>query len=212
MPPQDAGERVHAAASLATHLKEGEVDQAYAVKRLVRGLCSSRGGARQGFAAGLTLILHETSEESLALSDILQVVLKETATTAGMRGAEERDLLLGRLFGLGACARSGRSLSLDTMSELTDRTLDLFEKRKWMHEACITVFRDILVNHDDLGVEEALAKMAKLIGPDPLQYRADELALALVVEEKLRYLAASDEEAAGRLFKLFPKSLRPPKK
>jgi hypothetical protein len=74
---QDAKDRAFAAASLAVHVaaSETEVDKPmgsggrdgidYAVKRLVRGLCSSRGGARQGFATGLTLALAATTDSQV---------------------------------------------------------------------------------------------------------------------------------------------------
>ena len=195
---QDGGERAHAAASIATHLVAGDEgdehlgdndeQRSYAVKRLVRGLCSSRGGARQGFATGLTMVnatlasprLHRrrrrrppptptypslpphasiptrpparpppqvlsmTNEEALPLPDVLAALLKETETSTGMRGAEERDLLLGRLFGLGCCARSEREFSTETTTLLTRQLLDLHLKRKWMKEATLGVLADLL--------------------------------------------------------------------
>jgi hypothetical protein len=39
------------------------------------------------------------------LAPLLDALLTETTPSAGMRGAEERDLILGRLFGLAAVAR-----------------------------------------------------------------------------------------------------------
>jgi hypothetical protein len=66
----DANERAFAAASLATHVSGagGATHHVYAAKRLVRGLCSSRGGARQGFAAGLATTLAVTREDEVRAS------------------------------------------------------------------------------------------------------------------------------------------------
>ena len=89
-------------------------------------------------------VLNMTNEETLPLSDVLTALLKETETSAGMRGAEERDLLLGRLFGLGCCARSGRDFSPETTALLTRQLLDLHLKRKWMKEATLGVLADLL--------------------------------------------------------------------
>ena len=86
----------------------------YALKRLVRGLCSSRDGSRQGFATGLTMMLTSTSEAEVPLRQVLDLIAQETTPTGGMRGAEERDLLLGKLFGLTCCARGGFSRCKDT--------------------------------------------------------------------------------------------------
>ena len=44
-------------------------------------------------------------EPQLPLAGVIDLLVRETAPTAGMRGAEERDLTLGRLFGLAAIAR-----------------------------------------------------------------------------------------------------------
>lgn len=52
----------------------GTVDMAYALKRLVRGLCSSRGGARQGFATGLTLMMQRTTNAQMSVQNVYEVV------------------------------------------------------------------------------------------------------------------------------------------
>ena len=63
----DEAIRSSATKDLVAHLAKGEVDDedmgagsvdlSYAVKRLVRGLCSSRGAARQGFTLALSEVL-----------------------------------------------------------------------------------------------------------------------------------------------------------
>jgi hypothetical protein len=82
----DANERAFAAASLATHVSGagGATNHVYAAKRLVRGLCSSRGGARQGFAAGLATTLAVTREDEVRAT--LRVLRGLVAHFAILRG------------------------------------------------------------------------------------------------------------------------------
>ncbi|KAI9026846.1 DNA polymerase phi-domain-containing protein [Hyaloraphidium curvatum] len=71
-------------------------DVSYSVKRLIRGLPSSREGARQGFAVALTELLAKLPY--LSLGTVLDLLAKYTATTGAMKGQEEKEMLLGRLF------------------------------------------------------------------------------------------------------------------
>lgn len=50
-------DRVSAAAMIVRHVSNPDGDAEYAVKRLVRGMCSSRDSARQGFASCLAQVL-----------------------------------------------------------------------------------------------------------------------------------------------------------
>ncbi|KAJ1981763.1 DNA-directed DNA polymerase [Dimargaris xerosporica] len=72
-------------------------DVLYAVKRLVRGLCSPRGGARQGFALALTEVL--VNFPFLSYAYIKEAVDETTKTTHRMSKQETRDALIGRLLG-----------------------------------------------------------------------------------------------------------------
>ncbi|XWS39815.1 hypothetical protein CRYUN_Cryun18bG0087000 [Craigia yunnanensis] len=65
----------------------------YAVRRLIRGVSSSRECARQGFALGLTALV--ATIPSIKVDSLLKLI-------------EVRDCLLGRLFAYGALARSDR--------------------------------------------------------------------------------------------------------
>ena len=56
--------RVGAAAMIVRHVSSGG-DAGYAVKRLVRGMCSSRESARQGFASCLAQVLSVLPEDEV---------------------------------------------------------------------------------------------------------------------------------------------------
>jgi DNA polymerase phi len=59
-------------------------DVSYAIKRLIRGLPSSRDGARQGFSLALTQLL--SSLNFINAKTVLQLLDSFTQTTGGMKG------------------------------------------------------------------------------------------------------------------------------
>ena len=108
-------------------------DVEYAIKRLVRGLSSSTEAARQGFAACLAEMLAALPHVPLAL--VKEHMVASTEVTGSVKGQEERDMLLGRLFTCLAVARSGRLTSNDkewepTGMELLETAIGIFSKRK----------------------------------------------------------------------------------
>jgi DNA polymerase phi len=111
-------------------------DLEYGVKRLVRGLSSSRLSARQGFAACLCEVLGTFGPVLVPSSEILRLIDESTQVTGAMKGSEERDALFGRLFGYVALIRAGR-LTSDKMIaiDVFDRLLELFDAKPWFQEA-----------------------------------------------------------------------------
>ncbi|KAI8807296.1 DNA polymerase phi-domain-containing protein [Cladochytrium replicatum] len=79
-------------------------DVSYGLKRLVRGLPSSREGARQGFALALTELLRLL--DFLKISVVVQMLMKYTEITGGMKEQEVREMLFGRIFGCMAIIRA----------------------------------------------------------------------------------------------------------
>ncbi|CAM9555287.1 unnamed protein product, partial [Ectocarpus sp. 12 AP-2014] len=89
----DVPVRVGAAAMIVRHVSNPEGgDAEYAVKRLVRGMCSSRECARQGFASCLAQVLAVLPKDAPTTPAVLEQILKTTQTTAAMKGADEREL------------------------------------------------------------------------------------------------------------------------
>lgn len=58
--------RVGAAGMIVRHVSDAGGDAGYAVKRLVRGMCSSRESARQGFASCLAQVLATLPEDEVS--------------------------------------------------------------------------------------------------------------------------------------------------
>jgi len=166
-------------------------DGHYAFTRLLKGLCSGRAGARQGYASCLATFLElsctlcpigddDDTKETTATTKcwmeyymenesasgggggradvspcefVRKQLMKHTVESApvdnkggkrkGSGGAEERDRMYGKLFGILAVVKSGtlfRSKSSVTNKLIKQYMLDLitlYHHKKWFHEAAI---------------------------------------------------------------------------
>ena len=79
---------------------------AYGVERLLKGLLSSHGAARQGFASVLTELLQQ--HDVLDTPTFLARLDAETRIQSGMDDKDRREAFLGKLFGVLVLLRSGR--------------------------------------------------------------------------------------------------------
>ena len=118
------------------------IDLDYALKRLIRGLSSSRDSARHGFATCLSALLasgHVTLQVALPLID------ESTHIRGKIKGSEERDLIFGKLFAYLAIARSG-ILGKDGSAgvDIFRRLLELHKMRNWIREVVSEAFLVIL--------------------------------------------------------------------
>jgi hypothetical protein len=225
---------------LETNKETKATNHVYAIKRLIRGVCSSRGGARQGFSTALTMVLTAAADEGndSLVGEVLDRLIEETTPTGGMRGAEERDLFVGRFFGLASCAR--RSFKVPTDNTTSTRIImspnstrkfnasscndavriltlliEVYHKRKWMREACVSSFNDLLNNAtDDIVLNNLLPLIAPLLQERNFSaYSADEFTLALIVERcfvKLMSNFGGDYETKmSQSVSMFPSYLHP---
>ncbi|KAK9283879.1 hypothetical protein L1049_012134 [Liquidambar formosana] len=120
----------------------------YAVRRLIRGVSSSRECARQGFALGLTMLVGTIP--SIQVDSLLKIIANLLEVTSSMKGQEARDCLLGRLFAYGALSRSGRlteDLISDTntlyIKEFTSLLISLAAKKRYLQEPAVSVILDL---------------------------------------------------------------------
>ncbi|KAL2342030.1 hypothetical protein Fmac_009970 [Flemingia macrophylla] len=121
----------------------------YAVRRLIRGVSSSRECARQGFALGLTVVagtIHNIKVESF-----LKLVVNLLEVTSSMKGQEAKDCLLGRLFAYGALARSGRLIQEWSMDKSTPHIrefisvlISLANKKRYLQEPAVSIILDLV--------------------------------------------------------------------
>ncbi|KAL1564588.1 DNA-directed DNA polymerase [Salvia divinorum] len=165
----------------------------YAVRRLIRGVSSSRECARQGFALGLTMLI--VTVHSIKLESLLKLITTLLEVSSSMKGQEVKDCLLGRLFAYGALARSGKLIKewiADNNSvlikEFTKCLIDLAAKKRYLQEPAVAILLEIVGKLP----EEALLK--HLLEAPGLQEwfegateagNPDALLLALKMQEKV---------------------------
>lgn len=144
---EDERSRLHAASQLVTKTLSTSAtneDQIITVlKRLFRGLCSSRKAARLGFAVALTEFLAQlqSPEHTTTVSPSKIVGIFDTTTTpeGGSRGQDERDYYLGRVFGADAIIKSRILFATQERSQWK-RLLSLLcavaIKKPWLRQEC----------------------------------------------------------------------------
>ncbi|KAL8715990.1 MAG: hypothetical protein Q9220_000657 [cf. Caloplaca sp. 1 TL-2023] len=120
---------------------------AEALRRLIRGLCSSRQAARLGFSVALTEFLtqhwgNNSNDEhgQQQISEIIETFVKQTETAGNSSGQEERDHHFGRLFGAEALIKSGiifrPSVSAIAWPKVLDIIYEAPKKKIWLREEC----------------------------------------------------------------------------
>ncbi|KAL3621022.1 hypothetical protein CASFOL_035934 [Castilleja foliolosa] len=165
----------------------------YAIRRLIRGVSSSRECARQGFALGLTVLLR--SVHSINLGSLLKLIVSLLEVSSSMKGQEARDSLLGRLFAYGAIARSGKLTEerasdnkTPLIKEFTSCVIALAVKKRYLQEPAVAVILEMvkkfpveaLTCHvlEAPGLQQWFEGAAEAGNPDALL-------LALKLQEKL---------------------------
>jgi len=150
------------------------IDLDYALKRLVRGLSSSRDSARHGFATCLAALL---ASGAVPLKVALPIIDESTHIRGKIKGSEERDLMFGKLFAYLSIARSGL-LARDAEAgiDLFKRLLELHRMRGWLREVVSEAFFVIL---------RAMDPAADLEVPGTGPANAVEAALEALGEEDL---------------------------
>ncbi|CAL5377606.1 unnamed protein product [Camellia sinensis] len=175
----------------------------YAVRRLVRGVSSSRECARQGFALGLTILVGAIP--SIKVDALLKLIVDLLEVSSSMKGQEVRDCLLGRLFAYGAVARSGRlteELVSDKKSasirEFISSLISLAAKKRYLQEPAVSVIFDLI---EKLPVKALLNQVVEAPGLQEWFKGAievgnpDALLLALRVRERI----SVDSKVFGKL-------------
>ncbi|KAJ0077787.1 hypothetical protein Patl1_37204 [Pistacia atlantica] len=121
----------------------------YGVRRLIRGVSSSRECARPGFSLGLTLLVSKIP--SIKVDSLLKLIVDLLEVSSSMKGLEARDCLLGRLFAYGAIARSGRltkewnsDKNTPYIKEFTSLLISLAAKRRYLQEPAVSIILDLI--------------------------------------------------------------------
>lgn len=165
----------------------------YAVRRLIRGVSSSRECARQGFALGLTILVGTVP--SIKLESLLKLITTLLEVNSSMKGQEAKDSLLGRLFAYGALARSGKLTeewisdnNTELIKEFSRCLIGLAAKKRYLQESAVAVILEMvgklpskaLLNHllEAPGLQEWFEGATEVGNPDALL-------LALKIQDKV---------------------------
>eukprot|EP00834_Sanchytrium_tribonematis_P004303 NODE_204_length_12954_cov_1.347880.p2 type:complete len:851 gc:universal NODE_204_length_12954_cov_1.347880:3371-5923(+) len=114
----------------------GHEDLEYCLKRLFKGLQSSREKARQGFGMALTELLNVLHKRNhkIKLQDLLQLLEFKSC-----KGHEYRDLVMGKIFGYACICQSAIltetgsiSASKESLFFMVDQLLIIYEKKTYL--------------------------------------------------------------------------------
>ncbi|KIM59218.1 hypothetical protein SCLCIDRAFT_10017 [Scleroderma citrinum Foug A] len=147
VPRQDTGSDSEEGGDVLDLLNSPDVS--YSIRRLVRGLASSRESSRLGFSVALTELLSRIN--TIMCSQIVSLISDSTKKQSSMMGQEERDVLFARLFGLTAVIRSGLLVrqtplpssgsansqvsSLESYRDVLEKLLEIGEAKSWLRES-----------------------------------------------------------------------------
>ncbi|CAL9079455.1 unnamed protein product [Musa textilis] len=175
----------------------------YAIRRLIRGVSSSRECARQGFALGLAAVVGTIP--TIKLNSLMKLITDLLDVSSSMKGQEAKDYLLGRLFAYGSLARSGRivkdwSTNADTsvVKDFMSHIISLAGKKRYLSEPAVSIILDMV---DKLPLQALPTEVLKASGVHDWFKRAaevgdpDALYLALKLQEKIQV----DDEVFGKL-------------
>ncbi|OVA10779.1 DNA polymerase V [Macleaya cordata] len=175
----------------------------YAVRRLIRGVSSSRECARQGFALGLTIVIGTIP--CIKVDALMKLIIDILEVSSSMKGQEARDCLLGRLFAYGALARSGRiaeewisNKSTPYVKEFTSLVISLASKKRYLREPAVSVILDLV---EKLPVDALSSQV--LEAPGMIEWFKDATDAgnpeALLLALKMREKISSDNEIFSKL-------------
>ncbi|KAK9797031.1 hypothetical protein WJX73_010770 [Symbiochloris irregularis] len=132
----------------------------YALKRLVRGLESSRKAARQGFAMGLTMALQQIS--AIPTTNALDSLDSALPLSNNAKGSDSRNAILGRLFGYAAFGRAHRLQDINILRRCVEAVVVCMSGKFYLREAGARVLILLLEDLSAGKLGEVLQKCSGL--------------------------------------------------
>ncbi|KAI8990992.1 DNA polymerase phi-domain-containing protein [Mycotypha africana] len=172
-------------------------DVSYAVRRLLRGLSSSRQGARQGFSLALTELL--AIVDCLSIKLVLDLLFKFTERTKSMSGEEIRDVLFGRLFGLQSIVAAGMIARSSTTTadiiRIVESLHEMATTKSYLAEVCHHVVINMLSHFKDTKHQDEVVEKIKALFLDGPVSNVDQLNLIIGMQQKLNNVDLSTQLA-----------------
>mmetsp|Transcript_58877 Transcript_58877/g.140462 ORF Transcript_58877/g.140462 Transcript_58877/m.140462 type:complete len:1393 (+) Transcript_58877:125-4303(+) len=193
---EDDGARAHAALRMREILSDPSLEGAkeerdYSILRLIRGLSSSRRCCRLGFSLALSELLLQFPD---CFRDVLQFIRTELSLSSSLRPGEQKERLMGQLFGYAAALQAGSfgsdrclaslDLSKNPFLELGQRLLKAFSARSAGQSMTCQILVDVCQQLCRAGQQ---AQVAELVSPWKLDEKVSEEQMdaygaALVIE------------------------------
>ncbi|KAI9140281.1 hypothetical protein BKA69DRAFT_533978 [Paraphysoderma sedebokerense] len=121
-------------------------DVVYSLKRLLKGLASSREAARQGFTVALIELLRFVPQ--ITIKPVLEYVDKVTEVTGSMKGQDEKEMYLGKVFSLIAITRSDMinrdGVPNADIEDMVKRLVEYARSKAYLEEICYNVLCEII--------------------------------------------------------------------
>ncbi|WVQ94762.1 hypothetical protein IAU59_001843 [Kwoniella sp. CBS 9459] len=170
--------------------RDNAEDVVYCVKRLVRGLGSSRESSRLGFAVALTELL--TRITTVTASQVLSLLVRNSQYSKNMKGSDERDMMFARLFGLTSIVQSkslfGPSATQADFQQVVHELTTLGQAKAWIRESAwwtlIGAVQGLLesdVEWKDAALEEVVNEVLGEKG-----WTQEKVALVLLLEDNVQ--------------------------
>ncbi|KAK2460593.1 hypothetical protein APHAL10511_007063 [Amanita phalloides] len=176
-------------------------DVSYSIRRLVRGLGSSRESSRLGFAVALTGLLSRIN--TVTCTQIINLMLDGTKIQGSMTGQEERDMLFARLFGFTSVIQSGLLVrmgalptslstapqisSLPCFEQMVKELFALGQKKSWLRESsswAIGLALDAVHDSEVAWKAEAVDFLLQHLFVDDNTWSSGKVALTFKLQEK----------------------------
>ncbi|CUS21745.1 LAQU0S03e09780g1_1 [Lachancea quebecensis] len=192
-------ERLQATIALVTQLSDVEKDSReweYVLNRLIKGLASSRNGARLGFCLCLTEVVASALEKNvLAHADDYLCLLLSTLSRENIKnGKEERGLLFGKLFGLQVLLneplfsqvfKDGNEVNLDFTLTYVSSLIDVALAKTWIRESSMyTLYQVIEKLSSGISSKKPLKALLTLLDSRGLTQTSEGLAVYLFLLHK----------------------------
>ena len=130
------------------------------LRRLFRGLCSSRKAARQGFSIALTELLSQLGsgkiDTPLVSGFLVSIWEDSTSPEGGATKQEERDHFFGRVFGADAIIKSGiltSKLDREQWKRLLDLVCSVSQKKPWLRQECGWLLYQFVATNSDPNLQ-----------------------------------------------------------
>lgn len=192
-------ERLQATIGLVTQLSKVEKESReweYVLNRLIKGLSSSRNGARLGYCLCLTEVVASALEKSvLAHADEYLRLLLSTLSRENIKnGKEERGILFGKLFGLQVLLneplfsqvfKAEDEINLEFMLTYVGTLIDVALAKTWIRESSMfTLYQAIEKLSPVMGSQKPLKALLTLLDSRGLTQTSEGLAVYLYLFHK----------------------------